>query len=72
MEASNPEEQEIHLSDYFLVLAKHKTLIFLLTLLTVSVTVFTTMQMKPVYEAGAPWSSTRSSRLALDRSAYRL
>lgn len=53
MEASNPEEQEIHLSDYFLVLAKHKTLIFLLTLLTVSVTVFTTMQMKPVYEAGA-------------------
>ncbi len=53
MEASNPEEQEIHLSDYFLVLAKHKTLIFLLTLLTVSVTVFTTMQMKTFYEAGA-------------------
>ncbi len=42
-------EQEIHLSDYYLVLLKHRFLIFACLVLTVAMTLFFTLRMDPVF-----------------------
>ncbi|MCF6291124.1 MAG: GumC family protein [Desulfobacterales bacterium] len=44
-------EQEIHLSDYYLVLLKHRFLILACLVLTVAVTLFFTLRMDPVFQS---------------------
>lgn len=60
--ADNPfEEKEIHLSEYFMVLIKRKTLITLVFFLTVSATLFYTFVSDPIYES--------SARLIIDKES---
>jgi len=44
-------EESINLADYYYVLLKHKWLIFFCLIMVLSLTVFFTLQMKPVYQA---------------------
>ncbi len=46
-----PEEEPLNIADYYFVLAKHKWLIFSCLLMIVSLTLFFTLRMKPVYQA---------------------
>nr|WP_319393491.1 GumC family protein [uncultured Desulfobacter sp.] len=46
-------EKEIHLSDYYLVLLKHKALIISFFVITVSITILGTFLMTPVYQSSA-------------------
>jgi len=50
---NNPEiEQSIDIAEYYYIIAKHKWLIIASFILVVSLTIFITFQMKPVYQAG--------------------
>lgn len=53
--------EQIHLSDYWDVVKKRKTLIFLFLIVTVAVTMLVSFMMKPVYQA--------SARMAIEREA---
>lgn len=72
-EQGRQDEQEIHLSDYFLVLLKHRMLIITTLLLTVGVTVLFTLRMAPVYQASATLvidSEKNRSPLTGERTDY--
>jgi len=50
----NPfQEKEIHLSEYFMVLSKRKTLIILVLILTVTATMFYSFTTDPIYQSSA-------------------
>lgn len=50
---NSPEiEQSIDIAEYYYIIAKHKWLIIASFILVVSLTIFITFQMKPVYQAG--------------------
>lgn len=47
------KEQSIHLTEYYYILTKHKSLIIASFVITVALTLFFTLLMKPVYKATA-------------------
>lgn len=72
MDAVKAPEQ-IHLSDYWNVLKKRKSLIIAFTLITVSVTVFISFKMEPIFLASSRMSierETTSSPISGQRMEY--
>lgn len=67
------QEQEIHLSEYLMVLMKRRTLIILVFILTVSATVFYSYTADPVYQSSAKLiidKESASSPITGERTNY--
>ncbi len=66
-------EKEIHLSDYYMVLLKHKALIISFFVITVSITALATFLMTPVYQSSAKLiidKESSSSPITGERTNY--
>lgn len=66
-------EKEIHLSDYYMVLLKHKALIISFFVITVSITALVTFLMTPVYQSSAKLiidKESSSSPITGERTNY--
>lgn len=57
------EEYSVHLADYFQVLTRYKSIIFASLIITVTMTMYMTFRMKPVYKA--------SSRMVIEEERKR-
>jgi uncharacterized protein involved in exopolysaccharide biosynthesis len=67
------QEREIHLSEYLMVVLKHRTLIILVLILTVLVTLFYSFSVDPVYESTAKMiidKESSSSPITGERTDY--